>query len=104
MGLPQDEFRQALEMTTPIVDKSLDSGGRLTEWMRQALFVTADPKKMKAGLAFAFGIQQSKLDSIHDAATNPEAVVTGEALNFSRLIAILQAVLTVLKMLGIGDR
>jgi len=104
MGLPPDEFRQAIEMTTPILDKSLDSGGRLTEWMKQALFVTADPKKMKAGLAFAFGIQQSKLDSIHDAATNPEAVATGEALNFARLIAILQTVLTVLKMLGIGNR
>ena len=102
LGLNPKEFYDAVEMTMPIADTSLSADGRLTSWAKQVLAVTSDAVKMKAGLTKAWGIDQSTLDSIHAAAVTPDSVATGEAINWSQLITIIQMILTLLKNLGIG--
>lgn len=102
LNLPAADFKQALEMAAPIADASLSAGGRITEWVKQATAITTDPAKLKAGLASAFGVSQATLDSIYSAASNPETVATGEAINWAQLITIIQLILTLLKNLGIG--
>lgn len=102
LNLSAADFKQALEMSAPIADAALGAGGRMTAWVKQATAVTTDPSKLKAGLMSAFGMSQETLDSIHAAAANPEAVATGEAINWTQLIAIIQMILTLLKNLGIG--
>ncbi len=102
LGLSATAFKEALEMAAPIADASLSASGRITEWVKQAVLVTADAAKLKAGVSSAFGIQQSTLDSIHAAASDPASVATGEAVNWAQIIAIIQLILTLLKNLGIG--
>ena len=102
MNLSPTAFKEAIEMSAPIADASLSANGRITEWAKQAVAVTTDAAKLKAGVLSAFGIQQSTLDSIHDSAVNPESTVTGEAVNWAQIIAIIQMILTLLKNLGIG--
>lgn len=102
LGLSPESFKQALEMSAPIADTSLGAGGRVTAWSKQALVITSDATKLKAGLISAFDIQQATLDSIHTAAANPDAVATGEALNWTQIIQIIQMILELLKNLGIG--
>ena len=102
LGLSVAGFKEALEMAAPIADASLSANGRITEWAKQAVLVTSDATKLKAGVSAAFGIQQATLDSIHTAAVNPTEVATGEAINWAQVIAIIQMILTLLKNLGIG--
>ena len=102
LNLSPADFRQAMEMSAPIADMKLEASGRVTSWTTQALVISVDPVKLKAGLTSAFGIQQATLDSIHTAAVNPTAVVSGEAINWTQIIAIIQMILTLLKNLGIG--
>ena len=102
LGLSDESFKQALEMSAPIADASLGANGRITEWSKQALAVTSDAAKLKSGVSSAFDIQQATLDSIHTAAVNPAAVATGEAINWAQLIQILIMILELLKNLGIG--
>lgn len=102
LNLSAADFKQSLEMAAPIADASLSANGRITEWVKQALAVTTDAAKLKAGLSSAFGVSQETLDAIHLAASTPDAVATGEAINWAQLIAIIQMILTLLKNLGIG--
>lgn len=102
LNLSATDFKQALEMSAPIADAALDAGGRITVWVKQATAITTDPTKLKAGLMSAFGMSQETLDSIYSAAATPDAVATGEAVNWTQLIAIIQMILTLLKNLGIG--
>ena len=102
LGLSPDSFKQALEMSAPIADASLGANGRVTDWSKQVLAITSDAAKLKAGLTSAFDIQQATLESIHTAAANPEQVATGEAINWTQIIAIIQMILELLKNLGIG--
>ena len=102
LGLNPKEFYDAIEMTMPLADTALSADGRLTQWSKQALAVTSDAAKIKAGLAEAWGITQSTLNSINAAAVNPAEVATGEAINWTQLITIIQMILTLLKNLGIG--
>lgn len=102
LNLSEADFRQSLEMAVPIMDASLSAGGRLTEWSKKALAVTADPVKLKAGLNLAFGVEQATLDAIHAAATNPTPENTARAVNWALIITIIQTILTLLKNLGIG--
>ena len=102
LGLSDESFKQALEMSAPIADASLGANGRITEWSKQALAVTSNAAKLKSGVSSAFDIQQATLDSIHTAAVNPAAVATGEAINWAQLIQILIMILELLKNLGIG--
>lgn len=103
LGLSPENFKQALEMSAPIADASLSASGRITEWTKQALAVSTDPVKLKAGIKSAFSIQQSTLDSIYTAASDPSAIATGEAVNWAQIIAIIQMILELLKNLGIGQ-
>lgn len=102
LGLSPESFKQALEMSAPIADASLSANGRITEWSKQALVVSSNAAKLKAGVKSAFDIQQATLDSINTAASNPTAVATGEAINWTQIIAIIQMILELLKNLGIG--
>ena len=102
LNLSSTAFKEALEMAAPIADASLSAEGRITDWAKQALLVTADAVKLRAGVSSAFGIQQTTLDSIYAAAVDPASVATGEAVNWAQIIAIIQMILTLLKNLGIG--
>lgn len=102
LNLSATDFTQALEMSAPIADAALDAGGRITAWVTQATAITTDPAKLKAGLMLAFGVSQETLDTIHTTAANPEAVATGEAVNWTQIIAIIQMILELLKNLKIG--
>lgn len=102
LNLSETDFRQSIEMAAPVVDASLGAAGRITDWSKKALLITADPAKLKAGLASAWGVEQSTLDAIHAAATNPGPETTARAINWTLLITIIQTILTLLKNLGIG--
>lgn len=103
LNLSAKEFKEAIETTIPIADISLEAEGRLIAWSQQSLAVTSDPAKLKAGLSSAWGVTQATLDSIHAASANPESAVTGEAINWTQLIEIIQIILALIKNLpGIG--
>lgn len=102
LNLSEADFRQSIEMAAPVVDASLGAAGRITDWSKQALLITADPAKLKAGLFSAWGVEQSTLDTIHAAAINPGPETTAKAVNWTLLITIIQTILTLLKNLGIG--
>jgi len=102
LGLSPESFRQALEMSAPIADASMQAGGRITSWVKQATAVTVDPAKLKAGVMSAFGVLGATLDAIHESATNPAAAQTAESVDFAQIIAIIQMILELLKNLGIG--
>lgn len=102
LNLSQQDFKESLEMAAPIIDSSLGAADRITKWTKAALLITTDPKKLKAGLADAWGVEQVTLDEIHAAATQPTEENTAKAVNWSQLITILQTILTLLKNLGIG--
>lgn len=102
LNLSQQDFKESLEMAAPIIDSSLGAADRITKWAKAALLITTDPKKLKAGLADAWGVEQVTLDEIHAAATEPNEANTAKAVNWSQLITIIQTILTLLKNLGIG--
>lgn len=101
LNLPQQDFKESLEMAAPIIDASLGASERITKWTKAALLITTDPKLLKAGLADAWGVEQATLDTIHAAATNPTAETTEKAVNWAQLISIIQTILTLLQNLGI---
>lgn len=102
LNLSEADFRQSLEMAVPIMDASLSAGGRLNTWSKKALLITADPAKLKAGLASAFGVEQSVLDDINAAAINPTAEATARAVNWALIISIIKTIIELLTNLGIG--
>lgn len=102
LNLSQQDFKESLEMAAPIIDSSLGAADRITTWAKAALLITTDPKKLKAGLADAWGVEQATLDDIHAAATEPNEANTAKAVNWAQLITIIQTILTLLKNLGIG--
>lgn len=102
LNLSQQDFKESLEMAAPIIDSSLGAADRITKWAKAAVLITTDAKKLKAGLADAWGVEQVTLDEIHAAATQPTEENTAKAVNWSQLITILQTILTLLKNLGIG--
>lgn len=102
LNLSQQDFKESLEMAAPIIDSSLGASNRITNWTKKALLITTDPKKLKAGLADAWGVEQATLDEIHAAATEPTEANTAKAVNWAQLITIIQTILTLLQNLGIG--
>lgn len=102
LNLSPLDFKESMEMAAPIIDASLGASDRITKWSKAALLITTDPKKLKAGLADAWGVEQATLDEIHAAATEPNEANTAKAVNWAQLITIIQTILTLLKNLGIG--
>lgn len=102
LNLSQQDFKESIEMAAPIIDSSLGAADRITKWTKAALLITTDAKKLKAGLADAWGVEQVTLDEIHAAATEPNEANTAKAVNWSQLITIIQTILTLLNNLGIG--
>lgn len=101
LNLSPTDFKQSLEMSAPIIDASLGAADRITNWAKKALLITDDPKKLKAGLVDAWGVEQATLDAIHAAATEPSEENTAKAVNWAQLISIIQTILTLLQNLGI---
>jgi hypothetical protein len=101
MGLKGDQFVQAFDMSIPIADSSLNASGRLNTWLKQAFAVTKDPDKLKAGLLSAFKVSQSTITAIKNAAVDPSQPATEEALDFAMIITIIQAILTLLRQIGV---
>jgi hypothetical protein len=102
MGLTGSNFKQALEMSAPIADTSLQAGGRITKWAKAVLAVTSDPAKMAAGLASAFDVNSATLAAIHSSALDETgAAVSEEALDFVAIIEIIKMIIALLKSLGI---
>ena len=101
LKLSEKDFRQSLEMSAPIVDTSISAGGRITNWSKKALLITADPELLKAGLVHSWGVEQTTLDDIHSAVSAPTPENTAKAVNWGELIAVITAILTMLKNLGI---
>lgn len=102
MGLSGANFRQALEMSAPIADTSLQAGGRITKWAKAAISVTSDPAKLVAGLNAAFGVSSAALEAIHSSAVDETgAAVSEPALDFLAIIEIIKMIIALLKSLGI---
>ena len=101
LGLTKKEFKEAMDMSIPIVDKSLNAGGALETWWIAVSKVTTDWQKIKAGVSATWDVDKESLSAIA-AAAEGSGVVTGEAVNWSQIIAIIQMILTLLKNLGIG--
>lgn len=102
LGLTGDNFKEALLLAAPIADTSLQAEGRINKWVKDATAVSSDPAKLRAGLMSAFGITAATLETIHSAAVAPAgAAVTGEALNWTQIIEIIQLIIQLLKNLGI---
>lgn len=102
MGLKGDAFKQALEMSVPIADSSLQADGRITKWAKEALVISSDPAKLIAGLTQAFDISAASLDTIHGAVVaGPGASLPAEAVDWSQIITIIQMIIQLLQNLGI---
>lgn len=102
MGLGGSNFKQALEMSAPIADTSLQAGGRINKWTKAVLAVTSDPTKIAAGLTAAFNVNSAALAAIHSSATDQTgAAVSEEALDFIAIIEIIKMIIALLKSLGI---
>jgi len=102
MGLSGPNFKQALEMSAPIADTSLQAGGRINRWTKAALAVTSDPAKLIAGLTAAFSVSPESLSTIHAAAlAEPGAAVSSEALDFVAIIEIIKMIIALLRSLNI---
>lgn len=99
-GLKGDSFKEALELTIPIADSSLNAGGRLINWVKQALAVTTDADKLKAGLQAAFSLSAVELQQIAQAVKTGD-VPTGAAIDFTKIIEIITMIIALLKQLGI---
>lgn len=99
-GLSGSGFKEAIELTMPIADSSLNAGGRLITWTKQALAVTSDAAKLKSGLQSAFSLSAAEVQQI------ARAVRTGEtpaeaAFDFTKIIEIITMIIALLKQLGI---
>lgn len=102
LNLTGTNFKEALLLAAPIADTSLKAQGRVNKWTKDALAITSDPAKLKAGLVSAFGISAATLDTIHEAAmAGPTAELTAEALNWAQIIEIIQLIIQLLRNLGI---
>lgn len=99
-GLSGDGLKEALNLTIPIADSSLNAGGRLINWTKQALEISTDAAKLKAGLQSAFSLSSLELQQI------AQAVRTGDvpaeaAFDFTKIIEIIGMIIALLKQLGI---
>jgi hypothetical protein len=101
LGLSKQDFKEAMDMSIPIVDKSLNASGALETWWIAVAKVTTDWQKIKAGVSATWDVDKGSLSAIAEAA-GESGVVTGEAVNWTQIIAIIQMILTLLKNLGIG--
>lgn len=102
LGLSEKDFKEAMDMAIPIADTSIEADKKLIDWWDQCSKITTDWKKLKAGVSGSWDVDAEAVDAIHAAATNPGAAVTGEAVNWTKLIEIIMMILTLLKNLGIG--
>lgn len=69
---------------------------------KDALAVTSDPAKLKAGVQAAWGVSAATIDAINvAAAAEPGSDIPAEALDFARIIEIIRMIIELLKNLGI---
>lgn len=100
-GLAGEDFKQALTMGAKIADTSLGANGRIETWATKATAITVDAAKLKAGVVQAWGLSAASLQSIQHAVENRDADLTGAALDFAGIIAIIKMVIELLQQLGI---
>jgi hypothetical protein len=100
-NLSQKDFNEAFEMSIPIVDSSLNAGGRLVLWRAKVAKVTTDPAKLKAGLQSAFNISAATLGQVSEYAFDKNAEIPESAIELSKIIQIIQMIMDLLKTLGL---
>jgi len=101
-GLSGTALIDALNLSAPLADASLKSDGRIVAWFKAATKVTADPEKLTNGVRSAWNVAAATVETVRTAAAQPAGTeLTGEAVDFSQIIAILTMVLELLKKLGI---
>lgn len=95
-------LKNALDLSAGVLDSTLDGGGRVISWVSKVTAVTLDPAKLRAGLVSAFGLDPSTLETIHQASIGEAgAALTGEAVNWEKVIKVIQAVITLLRQFGL---
>lgn len=94
-------FKESLEMGIAIADSSMKADGRFVKWRTEALQITEDPAKLKAGLQEAFAIATLSLDKITASAFDAGYVPTEETADLTQIIQLIQLILDLLKNLGI---
>ena len=100
-GIQQKDFAEALDLSAKITDSALKADGRVIAWAKSATTITSDPMKLLVGLMLAWDIKSSTIDEINAAAQLPAgAVVTGEAINFMKLIETIKFLIELFKSLG----
>lgn len=94
-------FKESFEMGIAIADSSMKADGRFVKWRTEALKLTEDPAKLKAGLQEAFAIATFSLDKITASAFDAGYVPTEETADLTQIIQLIQLILDLLKNLGI---
>lgn len=101
-GVKPADMKEALSLSGNIADTALKADGRIVKWVASVTVITSDPDKLKAGLILAWNIPSSSVDAIYAAASQPiGTTITGEAIDFAKIIEIIQMIIALLKSLGI---
>ncbi len=101
-GLSGESFKEALELSAPLADSSLQTGGRVTKWVKEATKVSTDPVKLAAGVRSAFGIESATTGMVVEQASRPEgAALPEEALDLALIIQLVSMIIDLLTKLGI---
>jgi hypothetical protein len=101
-GLAGEAFKDAIELSAPLADSSLQSAGRVTKWVKEATKVSTDPAKLSAGVRAAFGIESATTDMVIEQANRPEgAALPEEALDLALIIQLVSMIIDLLTKLGI---
>jgi hypothetical protein len=102
LKLDDTAFYEALTMAVPIAETSLELDGVLSKWVKATSGISKSPSVLRAGLQSAFDIQSATLDTIHEAAVREAgAALPEEAVDFAKIIEIVQLIIQLLKNLGI---
>lgn len=101
-GLTGEAFKEAIELSAPLADSSLQTDGRVTKWVKEATKISTDPAKLSAGVRAAFGIDAATTDMVIEQANRPEgAALPEEALDLALIIQLISMIIDLLTKIGI---
>lgn len=106
----QQQFQEALERGSAIVDTYLRAGGRVEAWVTGALRITTDATKLRSGLSVAFNLDQADMRAVETAVQSgdqsdlPLPVVSEDpqkAIDFIAILELIRLIIELLQKIGI---
>lgn len=98
LNLSETEFAETMHMAIGVADTQLGFAGKLDEWWKLVSKISLDPAKIKAGVSATW--DAADLESIQEAVSGGE--ITGEAINWAKLIEVLKLLASLIDLLKIG--